>query len=125
MNSQCWMSKSIFQPIRERAFCEFDFRIIQNSIVLDHTVTITAAFGAESRSKRLKGYNKTPTSIMSIKLSTVIERECLERHMIIQFSIRHAVFVVKIEIKRLCVANVRERFDYSLSVPSPFRRSSG
>ena len=37
----------------------------------------------------------------------------------IKFVIRHGVFVEKIEIERLCVANVRECFDYSLSDPPP------
>ena len=44
-------------------------------------------------------------------------RECLAAHMNSKFFIRHVVFVEKIVVVRLCVANVHECFDYSLSVP--------
>ena len=60
-----------------------------------------------------------PNSIIWLKLSTVIDRECLDGHMNIEFLIRHGVFVDKIEIERLCIANVRKRFEYSLSAPPP------
>ena len=47
----------------------------------------------------------------------VIDRECLEGHLNNKFLIHHGTFVQEIEIERLCVANVRERFDDSLSAP--------
>ena len=53
----------------------------------------------------------------------VVDRKHLGEHMNIEFLIRHGVFVQKIEIERLCVANFPERFDCSLSAPH-FRSSS-
>ena len=47
------------------------------------------------------------------------DTEHLEGHMNIMFLIHHGVLVREIEIERLCVANCRERFDYSLSAPPP------
>ena len=93
-------------------FREFDIRPLQNSIVLILKVTTTRAFRAESRSNcsKYSNYNKTPNSIIWVKLSMVIDRECLEGQMIIKFSIRHGVFVQEIEIESLWVANA-----YSLS----------
>ena len=43
--------------------------------------------------------------IIRVKLSMVIDGECLNAHMIVKFLIRHGVFVEKIEI---------ERFDHSI-----------
>ena len=47
----------------------------------------------------------------------VVDGDCLDEHTNIKFLVRHEVFVEKIEIERLCVGNVCERFDYSFSAP--------
>ena len=90
-------------------------------IVLVLRVTTTLAIGAESRSKRSIGsnYNKTPYSIIWVELPMVIDREHLGEHINVKFLIRDGAFVQKIGIERLCVANFRERFNYSLTVPLP------
>ena len=49
----------------------------------------------------------------------VIDRECPEGHMDIKFLILHGVFVQEIEIERMYVSNVRERFCYSFTPPPP------
>ena len=53
----------------------------------------------------------------------VIDRECLHGHMNIKFLILHEVFVEKIQIERLCFANVRNASIIHIQTLPPSVRS--
>ena len=105
MSSQCWMSR-VHNSANKKASLRRNGPSTNSKFhctVLK--VTTMAALRGESRSKRSKGsnYNKTPNSIIWVKLSILIYRECLERHMNIKL-IRHGVFIERIESEGLCVS---------------------